>query len=600
MRSGLRTKEVVAIVALTFVVVASATVVHLVQLTRVVVENAARQADLIAKQLYAQTGQSLARAPHRSPRAALGRDRELRSLLEASVGYSPYLLYALIAERRGVAILHSERGKEGSIVPERPELRALVSADPLRRLRALYGGSSVWEEVLPLTLNDVPFGSIRLGISGSLLRSELTASLKGSLALAGLAMAVASLVAIGLANVLLRPIRIIVREMARLRQGEFNVAVAVEPGDEFGDLAGSLQLLGQQLQSERLQMVSERAHLQQIVDGLEDAIIFLNDERRILFFNKASEAIVGRPLEQAVGARLEEVLAPWHPCRVLVDRIFAEPAGVRRATVVVPTARGPRELLASGFLVTDGGLARGAVALFKDLESVKTLQSLISYSAKLTELGRLTSGVAHEVKNPLNAMMIQLELLRERLEGAPGEVQENLEIIAGEIRRLDRVVQGFLRFVRPQELNLKPVDVNGVLRDMVALLEAEWGPAGVRFSIEADPTLPLVAADQELLHQALMNIVLNACQAMPSGGDVQISTDRAVAASVTIRVADEGVGIPPADLDKIFKLYYTTKPDGSGIGLAVAYRIVQLHDGAIDVASEIGRGTTVSVRLPVR
>jgi len=126
------------------------------------------------------------------------------------------------------------------------------------------------------------------------------------------------------------------------------------------------------------------------------------------------------------------------------------------------------------------------------------------------------------------------------------------------------------------------------------------GARGVRFAIEAEPALPAIAGDQELLHQALMNIVLNACQAMPGGGAVRIATERAAPGSVIVRVADEGVGIAPADLDRIFKLYYTTKPEGSGIGLAVAYRIVQLHDGAIGVSSEVGRGTTVSVQLPVR
>jgi PAS domain S-box-containing protein len=597
-RWGLRTREVVAIVVLTFAVVTSATLVHLAALTRVVVDNAAQQADLIAKQIYAQARQSLAR--RRPRRAGLESDPALRSLLEASVGYSPHLLYALIADRTGRTILHSERGKEGLVAPERPDVRALVSAGPVGRLRALYSGGGVWEAVLPLMLDGAPFGSIRLGVSASLLRSDLTASLKGSLALAALALTVACLVALGLANVLLRPIRILLRDMTRLRRGEFDVGAALERDDELGELAGGLQLLGQQLQSERLQRLSERTHLQQIVDGLEDAIIFLNNERRLLFFNKASETIVGRPLEQVAGARLDEVLEPWHPCRALVEQIFLEPAGVRQVTVVVPTRRGPRELLASGFLVRDGGRIRGAVALFKDLESVKTLQSLISYSAKLTELGRLTSGVAHEVKNPLNAMMIHLELLRERLESAPGEVQENVEIIASEIRRLDRVVQGFLRFVRPQELNLKPVDLNSILRDMVALLEAEWASAGVGFSIDASPTLPLIAGDPELLHQALMNVVLNACQAMPGGGRVAIATRQPQPASVVVRLADEGVGIPSADLDRIFKLYYTTKPGGSGIGLAVAYRIIQLHDGTIDVVSEVGRGTTVSIRLPVR
>ena len=149
MRWGLRTKEVVGIVALTFVVVTSATLVHLAQLTRVVVENAAQQAELIAKQIYAQTGQSLARARRRPSGGELQPEPELQSLLEASVGYSPYLVYALIADGAGRVILHSERDKEGSVAPERSDLRTLVSAGPVRRLRILYGygGGGVWEAV---------------------------------------------------------------------------------------------------------------------------------------------------------------------------------------------------------------------------------------------------------------------------------------------------------------------------------------------------------------------------------------------------------------------------------------------------------------------
>jgi signal transduction histidine kinase len=241
----------------------------------------------------------------------------------------------------------------------------------------------------------------------------------------------------------------------------------------------------------------------------------------------------------------------------------------------------------------------GAMVIVKDLESIKTLQSLISYSAKLTALGRLTSGVAHEVKNPLNAMMIHLELLREKLEAPPEEVQQSLEVIGSEIRRLDRVVQGFLRFIRPEELSLKLLDVNVLLKDVVALLETEWQKEGIRFAFHFDPTLPLVAADEELVRQAFLNILLNACQAMPNGGTVSILTEGEGWDFVKVSIADSGVGIPPEDIDKIFHLYYTTKSGGSGIGLSLVYRVVQMHDGLIEVLSEVGRGTTMIVRLPV-
>jgi len=223
----------------------------------------------------------------------------------------------------------------------------------------------------------------------------------------------------------------------------------------------------------------------------------------------------------------------------------------------------------------------------------------VTYSQKLAALGRLTSGVAHEVKNPLNAMRIHLEILKTRLEGRQPEVRENVEVIAQEIQRLDRVVQGFLKFVRPQELRLKPVDVNALLQEVAQLMAPEAAQAGARMALDLTPDLPLVAGDAELLQQACTNLVTNAIQAMPKGGTVALASRRGPDGAVEARVSDQGVGIPPEDLDKIFRLYYTTKPSGSGIGLSLVYRITQMHDGRIDVESLVGRGTTVILTLPV-
>jgi len=197
-------------------------------------------------------------------------------------------------------------------------------------------------------------------------------------------------------------------------------------------------------------------------------------------------------------------------------------------------------------------------------------------------------------------MMIHVELLKERLEDSGADVKQSLEVIGGEIRRLDRVVQGFLKFMRPQELMLKPVDLNAMLQSVCALLEAESQSQGVRLVLDLDATLPAVSGDEELLRQAFINILQNAMQAMPSGGAVRIRTRPEEVDWVRVTVTDQGVGIAPEDLDKIFKLYYTSKPGGSGIGLSVVYRIVQLHDGTVEAKSEPGRGTAVIVRLPVR
>lgn len=600
MHFGLKGKEILAITLLTFGVVATTTFVHLSQLTRIAVQEAAGKAELIAKQIYAQSRASLSRARGGNPWEDLRADRDLRTLLDASVGYSPHLVYALIADQTGRTILHTDRQNEGTDAPERPSLHQLLSLNPIRRFHALYREGIVYEATLPLNLNNEPFGSIRLGIATSLLRRELNASLALSLLLAGLALPVAWLIAVGLANLTLKPIRRLTREVDRLRRGEFDISADIAREGELGDLASQLQLLGQQLKSDRLRKQSDKAELQQVVDYLEDGIIFFNQDRRILFFNRAAEAVVGTPLEQALGQPLEQVLEPSHPLRPLLEAVCEQKVGLRDATMTLPREGRPRELLVSVFFVPEPQKATGTMVLLRDLESIKRFQSVLSYSAELTALANLTSGVAHEVKNPLNTMMLHLQLLKEKPDVPSDERQENLEALGRQIQRLDRVVQGFLKFMRPRELTLKSVDLNALLKDMATLLEAQWQRQGITFALKLDSALPVIMADEELLHQAFLNITMNACQAMPAGGTITISTVQDQPEVVRVSITDTGVGISPEDIEKIFKLYYTTKPEGSGIGLSLAYRIVQLHDGIIDVVSEVGRGTTAVVRLPVR
>jgi len=600
-RLGVRGREALVVSLLTLLVVSTATAIHLSQLSRVVVQEAVKQAELIAKQIYAQTSRALQRTPGADPLAALRDDPELRSFLDASVGYAPHLLYALVTDHTGTVLLHTERQKEGKPEPERPNLDGLLQVDTLSRFSALYTTGRTYETVLPMTLNDRLFGSIRLGVSTTLLRREVTGSLQQSLAVAAVALPLAWLAAMVLAQLTVRPIRAIVGQVDRIRRGEPLEATPVAlGGDEFQELSSQLTRLGRELQADRLSTLSEKAHLQGVVDQLEDGVIFLNPERHILFFNRAAETVVGLPLERTVGLPIHEVLDPAHPLLPFVDQVLVGSAGIRNATVVLPHDGRDKEFLVSAFHMEDAHRVMGVAVLLKDLESIKTVQSLVSYSAKLAALGRLTSGVAHEVKNPLNAMMIHVELLKERLEDSGVDVKKSLEVIGGEIRRLDRVVQGFLKFMRPQELTLKPVDLNAMLQSVCALLEAESLSHGVRFVLELDAALPAVSADEELLRQAFINIVQNAVQAMPSGGAVRIRTRPEEVDWVRVTVTDQGVGIAPQDVDKIFKLYYTSKPGGSGIGLSVVYRIVQLHDGTVEAKSELGRGTAVIVRLPVR
>jgi signal transduction histidine kinase len=257
----------------------------------------------------------------------------------------------------------------------------------------------------------------------------------------------------------------------------------------------------------------------------------------------------------------------------------------------------------------------GIMLTVRNVEYLTQVQSTIRYSRKLAALGRLSAGVAHEVKNPLNAMMIHLELLRQyvsprrpvgaRVGGAengeaaapPAEALQHVDVIANEIRRLDEVVQGFLKFSRPEDLKLQPVFLSVLLDEVIPIVRPEAERSGVRLETDCDGALA-VDGDPTMLRQAFLNLALNACQAMPNGGTLRISCAPARGHRVIVTVADTGYGIKPEHLQKIFDLYFSTKPKGSGIGLSMVYRTIQMHDGDIEVQSVLGTGTTFRILLP--
>jgi signal transduction histidine kinase len=226
--------------------------------------------------------------------------------------------------------------------------------------------------------------------------------------------------------------------------------------------------------------------------------------------------------------------------------------------------------------------------------------SAAGYARKQAALGRLLAGVAHEVKNPLNAMTIHLELLKQKLQdgSADAGLLRHVTIISGEIARLDQAMAGLVKFVRPEELRLQPVQVGDLIADVVRMIEPEARVRAVAIRTDCARDLPDINADAGMLQQALVNLALNACQAMPSGGTLEFRSRAAAGRRVEVAVSDTGVGIAPDHLQRIFDLYFTTREGGSGIGLSLVYRTVQLHDGEIAVESTPGRGTTFRMLLP--
>ena len=218
---------------------------------------------------------------------------------------------------------------------------------------------------------------------------------------------------------------------------------------------------------------------------------------------------------------------------------------------------------------------------------------------KLTNVTRLSAGIAHELKNPLNAAVIHLELLKQHFaEHADSSAADHVAVIAAQMRRLDEVVQGFLRFIRPENLRLEIATAASLVDSILPIVKAEADHHHVQLLVDVPPDLPDIRVDSGMMQQALLNLAINACQAMPDGGRLRIAARPASNQRVEITCEDTGHGIPPEHLDKIFNLYFTTKEGGSGIGLSMVYRTVQLHDGELEVQSTPGRGTTFRLLLP--
>ena len=284
----------------------------------------------------------------------------------------------------------------------------------------------------------------------------------------------------------------------------------------------------------------------------------------------------------------------------------------------------PIHVINSGLMKLGRGEKVGSIDLPPDEELEGVGESFRAISEKLAarSLGRLMAGVTHEVRNPLNAMTIHLELVREHLlrlqqttrapvgtvlglegrdDSAPevSGAREHLDVIASEIRRLDEVITGFVRFIRPEELQLHPVNVQAVIAEVIALVEPDARRNAITCRMEVASGLPELRADPALLRQALLNLALNGCQAMPDGGKLTMGARLEKDRRIALTVEDTGSGISADTLDRIFDLYYTTKPQGSGIGLSIVYRIVQLHGGEIEVQSTEGRGTAFRLLLPM-
>jgi len=628
MRFSIKTKQVVGVVLLVALAVTALSAIYTALVAGVLLTETQSRGEMLRTFVFERAQRVI--TSKEDAYAALRSDSGLRSLLESSMAYSRHVTYAALVDPRNVVIVHSSPVLEGQVLEPQAQLEPLLSEDPWTQIQAISseGTFEVSERLLLGSEGENEFGTIRIGISTALIWEDLLKTMRTAVLVGLAALAVSTLVALLLAQWTLRPVHVLQSGFARLGRGEFGVKLDLPAGDEFSELGASFNKLSAELSTVRSQLATDSAApVESVVDRLEDAVAMVNPDGQVVFANAAIRTALP---EAAAGSKLT-AWPPLHPYREVVERALATRQSVgplsRRLTVSGDGEDDETEQLLMAHALSHADQRfMGVMLVARDLGYIGQVQSTLRYSQKAAALGRLLAGVAHEVKNPLNAMTIHLELLKQKLGGgsvarpmarvaegggvrvadAPpahvtvdsSTVLNHVSVIGSEIRRLDEVVQGFLKFSRPEELALEPVDLAALVADVGEVVGPQANAAGVRLVIAAAGDLPRVSADSSLLRQALLNLALNAVQAMPSGGVLRFESRRAADRQVELVIADTGVGIPPEHLARIFDLYFTTKDAGSGIGLSMVYRTIQLHDGHIEVQSTPGRGTTFTLRLP--
>jgi len=383
-------------------------------------------------------------------------------------------------------------------------------------------------------------------------------------------------------------------------------------------LAGELRRTGEALVQRTQDLTRLQTLHQRTVQSLMSGLLTTDLDGSITSFNPEAERITGRALDDVLGLDIDRVL-PSVRDLVMQDANDYEVSRSRARTEFRNAAGALRHLGVAAYVLRDAeGQPGGHVVIFQDVSEVVEMEADLRRSERLAAIGELSASIAHEIRNPLAAISGSIEMLQVQRSGSVvgGDPKRLMEIVIREVDRLNHLITDFLDYARPLPRRVEPVKVVDVVEEVLEMF-ATARPESVEVASSIDPEI-VTLVDPTQLRQVLWNLVLNASQAMPDGGRLEIDarrTNEVVSQEgwagnrrtletegkvgwIDVTVSDDGVGIPHDELDRIFDPFFTTKLDGSGLGLAMVHRMVGDHGGVVRIESSVGVGTRIQLRLP--
>ena len=611
---SLKARLRIATVALVALVVIAMSALYLYTFTDMTFTAASQRAELIAKEVKGNLVEQLerettARGLHpasveESKQAwteIIRSDPKITDMLKRNLGDTYVLAAILVTDEAGRILAASGPDQLGAELPPVHNFQELKDRNWVANLRDLLTRREDYATTLPIGISgktqQVVLFNIHVLIKSIFLKHDVAPTLKTL----GLTFASALFIAIFLGSLvpslMLTPLERVGRRVDLIRAGEFDSSVLhlEREASEFAAVHSKLSLLGEQFRGAKQDALELRSNVEQMLQKLEEAVLWFDNTGRLMMAGDAAERMLRKSRDQMIGRGLEELF----PASTVLGGVIGNALQTRQSVHDQPVTisrdgAGDLRLLVSIEVLrkSAGKDEMGTLVKLRDVESRRQFERQLDVSSRLAAISRLTGGVAHEIKNPLNAIALHLEVLRSKLEAEQPEVN----VISREIKRLDNVVKTFLTFNRPIELQARPLDLGEVVEQVLALVSVDAEAKNIRIETALTGKLWL-NGDPDLLKQAILNVVNNGLEAMLEGGKLLIRSEW-IADECEVRITDDGAGIPPEIQARIFNLYFTTKEQGSGIGLATTFRVVQLHSGTIDFVSEPGRGTTFRLRFP--
>ncbi len=590
---GLRTKIAAIFVPLLVLAVLAVSATEANHAVGVMVKDLGDSGEVLVNETFEQIRAALAQTQG-DPATVLRQDTALAALLSSSRAFGKGVVYARVETAGGELIAGSSGDPVGAAPRPFAELkRAAERWSPFARIRPLWG-EHIYEISAPVEINQRPFAMIKVGLSTALIASEVGRAVTNVVFIA-IVVTVMSLAGALLAGaLLLAPVAAITTEVERLAAGRDSGNLLIRGRDELSALARKLNELSHRVRADRVQWEDERGRFLNIFRSIEDAVLLLDADGCVRFSNDDAQGRLGLPAGGlAQGKTLGALLGESHPLVRVVRTAQAAGSELRDVAIEEGSDGERSRLLVSIFPLGRDASRAGQLVIVRDLESVRRLESVFDDSERLARLGGLFSGVAHQIRNPLNAITLELELLSQDAR-ASRPVEDHVHAVREEMNRIDVVIEALMRFMRPGQLKIERLAVNDLLSEVASSVN----DPRIAVDCDFDPAVVFIKADRAVLMEALRNLVQNAADAMPRGGRLRLSSALADGC-VELTIADTGEGIAPEHLENIFQLYFTTKPDGNGVGLPLALRAVDLHGGTLKLDSRVSEGTTVRIRLPL-